>query len=353
MAKEIPKENQTFLTLVILYIGNKLNRHGNNPTGMEYLASKLSVHYDIHSISHLKNKFLRLAHIVVVLVLKRNTVKLVLIDTYSTLNFYFALTSAILSHYFAIKYIVILRGGNLPMRLKKNPKLCKLLLKSSYKIVSPSLYLQKEFSEFGYDVLFIPNAMDISRYPYRTPEIDHPKLLYVRSFHKTYNPTMAVKVVRRLLAKYQEARLTMVGPDKDGSLEDVKKLAEEYAITDRVKFTGYISKDEIISISKHHNIFINTTNFDNMPVSVMEAMALGIPVVSTNVGGIPYLIKDKLSGLLVDKENVSAMVDAIEYLICNPDIYKEISKNARQVIAAYDWEKMFPTWKSLLDEALQ
>lgn len=337
---------------MILYIGNKLNRHGNNPTGMEYLASKLAAHYDIYSISHIKNKFFRLAHIVIILVLKRKKAKLVLIDTYSTLNFYFALTSAILSRYLGLRYVVVLRGGNLPIRLKKNPKLCKILLESSFRIVSPSLYLQKEFSEFGYDVLFIPNAMDISRYPYRTPEIDHPRVLYVRSFHKIYNPTMAVEVVHRLLEKYHDTTLTMVGPDKDGSLEDVKKLAKEYAIADRLKFTGYIPKDEIISISKHHNIFINTTNFDNMPVSVMEAMALGIPVVSTNVGGIPYLLKHKQSGLLVDKENVSAMVDAIELLISHPDIYKNISKNARQTISQYDWDNVFPSWKSLIDEAL-
>ena len=337
---------------MILYIGNRLTKHGNNPTGMEFLASKLSLTYDIRAISDRKSKILRLLHIVSELISKRNILELVLIDTYSTLNFYFAFVSAIACQVFKIKYIAILRGGNLPRRLDSNPKLCRIIFGFSYKLVSPSLYLQKAFSDFGYKVHFIPNAMDIARYKYSKREINSPKLLYVRSFHKTYNPTLAVRVVKELSINHPNVMLTMVGPDKDGSLQEVKELSKQLRVDKRIKFTGYLSKDDIISTSMNHNIFINTTNFDNMPVSVMEAMALGIPVVSTNVGGMPYLIKDEFSGLLVEKENTQAMVYAIEYLVNNPDVFQEISFNARQSILKYDWVNIYPKWKVLMDEVL-
>src|SRR5690606_31616955 len=93
------------------------------------------------------------------------------------------------------------------------------------------------------------------------------------------------------------ASLCMVGPDTDGSLSQVKALAKQLKVS--VKFTGKLTKSEWNQLSKEYNIFINTTNFDNMPVSVIEAMALGLPVVSTNVGGLPYLITDGVDGMLV------------------------------------------------------
>ena len=85
-----------------------------------------------------------------------------------------------------------------------------------------------------------------------------------------------------------DATLAMIGPDVDGSLTKVKDLARKKNLD--VNFTGKLSKPEWINYSKDFNVFINTTNFDNTPVSVIEAMALGLPVVSTNVGGMPFLI---------------------------------------------------------------
>ena len=79
---------------------------------------------------------------------------------------------------------------------------------------------------------------------------------------------------------------------KDGSMEACKEYAAEEKLP--VKFTGKLEKNEWIKISADAGIFINTSNIDNTPVSLMEAMALGLPVVSTNVGGIPYLIEDRV-----------------------------------------------------------
>ena len=101
---------------------------------------------------------------------------------------------------------------------------------------------------------------------------------------------MAVKVLQQLQKQYPSATLTMVGPDKDGSLQTTKDFAKSLGIT--VNFSGQLTKEEWWELASKHDIFINTTHFDNTPVSVMEAMALGLPVVSTNVGGIPYLLTD-------------------------------------------------------------
>ena len=94
--------------------------------------------------------------------------------------------------------------------------------------------------------------------------------------------------------------------------------------------------------------FINTTTIDNMPVSVMEAMALGLPVVSTNVGGMAYLIEQEVSGVLVPSNDSEAMAQAIESLLLNPDKTHHIITQARERISAYDWSNVRLKWLDLL-----
>ena len=168
----------------------------------------------------------------------------------------------------------------------------------------------------------------------------------LRSFSSIYNPALAIEVFYKLKSEGINAKLTMVGPDMDGSLQKVKSLSTKNNLKNN--FTGKLSKSEWIMLSKDCNIFINTTNFDNTPVSVIEAMALGLPVVSTNVGGMPYLIEDGITGLLVPPNNSEAMTKAIEKLISNPALAAKISLNARKQVEAFDWDIVKHQWLKLL-----
>ena len=230
----------------------------------------------------------------------------VIIDTYSTWNFYYALFVSQLCRLLNLKYIPRLNGGNLPDRLRTNKKLCSLIFHNAYINISPSLYLEAAFNKFGFDnVKYIPNALEIEKYRYIQREFNIANLLWVRSFSKIYNPCLAIHILKKLKDAGIPAKLCMVGPDNDGSLLEVKKLANKLQVD--VKLTGKLNKTEWINLAKDYNIFINTTNFDNMPVSVIEAMALGLIIVSTNVGGMPFLIKNKKNGLLVPPNNVSVL----------------------------------------------
>jgi len=146
--------------------------------------------------------------------------------------------------------------------------------------------------------------------------------------------------------KYENAELCMVGPEVDGSLNSTKLLANKYKI--KVRFTGKLSKKEWINLSNDYNIFINTTNFDNMPVSVIEAMALGLPIISTNVGGIPFLIENEEHGILVDKNDVESMVKQTVRLVKNPELVSYLAYNARKKVEQFDWVVVRNKWKELL-----
>ncbi len=297
-----------------------------------------------------RNKVSRLLDMLVTVVRLRNQTDLVLIDTYSTQNFYYALFVSQLCRLLKLPYIPILHGGNLPKRLKNNPHWSKWVFKHAYTNVAPSLYLKVAFAAHGFNNLeFIPNTINIKEYPFTVREFNTPKLLWVRSFSKIYNPILAVEVFRKIKEKYPAAVLTMVGPNTDGTLGECEDLANCYDLP--INFTGKLTKKEWVDLSKGYNIFINTTNVDNTPISVLEAMALGLPVVSTNVGGMPFLITDNEDGLLVPPQDVAAFVDAIELLMSDHSLQQRITINARKKVEHFDWSHIRHKWLELIENA--
>lgn len=336
---------------MILYVGNKLIEHGFTPTGIDTLSMKLLEEgYKVKCVSNKRNIYLRFIDILLSIIRYRKETSFLLIDTYSTLNFYYALAAAILAKFLKIPYAPILRGGNLPEKIKSSKKLCDIIFCNSYVNIAPSNYLFKSLSDVGYKVMLIPNNIEIELYDYKKRESFAPRLLYVRSFHKIYNPKMAVYVFERILKKYPDAELYMVGPEKDGSQKITMALAKELGIFDKIKFPGRLPKDEIRAMAKDFDIFINTTDFDNTPVSVIEAMALGLPVVSTNVGGVPFIIENEVNGILVQPNNVDDFTAAIESILDNPNLGKNLATNARKSVEIFGWDVVKNNWRDLLKE---
>ena len=331
----------------LLYIGNQLSGKGFNSTTIETLGLALEGEgFGVFYASSKRNPLLRLLDMVSAVILYRNKVSMVLIDTYSTSAFWYAFVVSQLCNLLRLPYIPILHGGNLPDRLQKNPYLSKLIFGNAYKNVAPSKYLQSIFEDAGYHNLsHIPNTIEINNYDFLERNFNTPKILWVRAFSEIYNPKMAVDVLHAIQKEYPDAELCMVGPDKDGSLVSTKLYAESLDL--KVVFTGRLSKKEWISLSESFNIFINTTHFDNTPVSVIEAMALGLPIVSTNVGGIPFLLEHRKTALLVPDGDVTAMKQAIEMLMGDVSV-RIIADNARKKAESYDWEEVKNQWIGLL-----
>ncbi len=332
----------------VLYIGNILSKHGKTPTNIETLGPLLEVEgYEFVYASDKKNILIRMLHMIWI-ALTTSGLNYVMIDTYSTLNFYSSYVIGRICQFRKVKYIPILHGGDLPNRLKSSLKLCSNYFSKSYHNIAPSGYLKYEFEQCGYETLYIPNNIDLASYQFLERKEYQPRLLFVRSFHEIYNTPMAINVIAKVLKKYPQAELCMVGPDKDGSLAVCQNLAKELGVENNVKFMGRMSKQEWHQLSVEYSIFISTTNFDNTPVSVIEAMALGLPVISTSVGGVPYLVDDGNSGFLVEKGNVEEMVSKIDYIINNQKEVFDIAVNARKQVESYDWEVVKKQWSEIL-----
>ena len=332
----------------ILYIGNQLSKHGFNKTTIETLGSSFENEgYVVSYSSSKKNQIVRLFDMIFTTFWNAKKVDFILIDTYSTSSFWYAFFCSQIARVFKTKYIPILHGGDLPKRLDANPKLSRMLFNNAFKNVAPSGYLLSEFANKGYqNVVYIPNTIEVKNYVFKRRNAFEPKLLWVRAFATIYNPKMAVSVLNKLQAHYPNASLTMVGPDKDGSMEVTKQYAKELGI--EVCFTNRLSKEEWINLSQESDFFINTTHFDNTPISVMEAMALGLPVISTNVGGIPFLLTHDENAVLVNDNDSEAMTNAIVDLIKNEKKTVLMSENARAFVEQMDWDNIKKKWRVLL-----
>ncbi|MFV8279908.1 glycosyltransferase family 4 protein [Christiangramia marina] len=330
----------------ILYIGNKLEKLGRTPTAVDTIPDLLKAEgLQIVSISTFQNKFLRLLEMCLYCLF--GNYQKVLIDTYSTQNFIYAKFCGSIARLRGKDYYFVLHGGNLSNRLRSSGTYVTNLFQKATKLVAPSEYLYQQFDELGYqNLVCIPNAVPLQNYTFRHRIHINPKLLWIRSFQELYNPKLAILVLENLSDLYPESELCMVGPDKDGSLEELKKYVKENNL--KVSFPGKLSKPDLISLSVDYGIFLNTSNVDNTPVSVIEAMALGLPVVSTNVGGMPYLIQNEVTGLQVPPGDSKAMSDACIKLISEPEFSAQLAKNARIQIENFDWERVKHQWLDLL-----
>jgi glycosyltransferase involved in cell wall biosynthesis len=140
----------------------------------------------------------------------------------------------------------------------------------------------------------------------------------------------------------------MIGPEKKKSLvKELKSQAKALGVADYLTIQDKQSKQSINQTAQDFDIFLNTSNLDNHPVTIIEAMAMGFPIVSTNAGGMPYLIEDGKEGLLVDKGDVKAMANQIKRLLNEPEHAHYLSRNARQKAMSYDWENHKTEWLDL------
>jgi glycosyltransferase involved in cell wall biosynthesis len=338
----------------ILFIGNHLSIKGQNLSVSEELSMHL-VDSGCNSIltSSKRNQIFRLLDMVKTIICKRRKYSIAEVDLFSGNAFIWGFLCALVVKMIRKPLILVLHGGNLPFYAKRHRSLVKTILGWSDLVVAPSEYLKESLSFFRNDIRVIPNGLNIRNYQVVNRKGITPSLVWLRAFHKIYNPLMAVQVIDILQKEYPTAHLIMIGPDKrDGSLQKVTDLIRDLQLEDFIEVHGKVAKQDVPAWLTKEDIFINTTNIDNTPISVMEAMACGLCVVSTNVGGLPYLIENNRNGILTSPENPGEMAEVIKNLVRNPSFAAEIAQNARKTAETKDWAKIIPMWEEVFKSFL-
>lgn len=338
----------------ILIISNFFSETGGIRHACEDLADQLALQgWSAIRTSKKIARVPRLIDIVSTILSQRKAYDVAQVDVYSDLAFGLAEIICATLRLVGKPYVLTLRGGNLPAFAQRWPRRVSRLLSSAAIVTIPSRYLYEAMKKYRKELVLIPNSLDLTMYPFRLRTKLNPNLIWLRSLHKIYNPVLAVQTAGILVEEFPGLYLTMVGPDNgDGSYQAVEKEAERLGIRKRLLLTGTVAKADVPDWLAHGDIFLNTTNVDNTPVSVMEAMACGLCVVSTNVGGIPYLLDHEQDALLVPPDDPIAMATAVRRLLETPWLAQKLSGGARHKAERLDWHAILPQWEIILKRTL-
>ena len=333
----------------ITYVGNFLSAHGLNPTYSEALVPELAAQdFSIRAASRYLNPILRMSDMIVAVLRTPNENACVILDLCSGPRAFPA--ADLISRICRIarkRYIVVLHGGTLPYHLANSRRRLLNILRGARRVVSPSSYLADAFVDHV-NVEIIPNAVNIDDYRFRPRTSPQPNFLYLRAFHAGYGPLIAIKAFAIVQQKYPAARFVMAGPEIGDALSECKSIARQLGVEGNIEFLGRVPKSQIPDLGNQCDVFVNPTFVDNTPVSVVEAMAMGMCVVTTNVGGLPHLLKDGETGLLVPAGDEVKMAAAMLSVLEEPGLAARLSRNARHAAEKMDWSKVSKQWSKLI-----
>jgi glycosyltransferase involved in cell wall biosynthesis len=338
----------------VLIVGNFLSASGWTINVCEELAPRLAATgWRVVATSIEPRRWRRLTDMVFTAYGRRKDYGIAVIDVYSGRAFFWAEAVCAVLRRVKKPYVLVLHGGNLPRFAQRWPGRVRRLLRSAQAVTTPSQYLRNAVASYRDDIRVVSNGLDLQAYNFRLRSHPQPRLLWMRAFHDIYNPTMAVHVLARLAPEIPGIQLTMLGPERgDGSLESVRQEAARLNVSDRLELPGAVPKAEVPRWLEKADVFLNTTNVDNTPVSVLEAMASGLCVVSTDVGGVPYVVQQESNGLLVPPRDPEAMANAVRRVLAEPGLAERISFNARRKAETVDWPAIVKEWDSLLKKVL-
>lgn len=341
-------------TYRLLFIGNFLESAQSAASVSKELSQHLRQKgYEVYTASKYSNRPLRLADMLTQALLHAPKLHAAVLDMFSGSAFKWAAMLGHLLFWLDVPFMFILRGGNLPEYAEKRPAAVRKTLQMAKFVISPSAYLQNKLSKYCGKIQVIHNPIPINNYQFRQRNIATPRMLWLRSLHEIYNPQMALAVINNLKKNFPNTQLKIVGPDKkDGTLENIRGMINKLEIGGYVQIAGHVNKKDIPATMQEYDVFLNTTNIDNTPISVIEAMACGLCVVSTNVGGIPYLLEDEKDALLVPPNDSDAMTAAVQRILTEPGLAEKLSINARKKAEQFDWSVVLPKWEELFVEML-
>ncbi len=333
------------------FAGPLAGRRTGRVTSQSLILSDLfkAAGYSVSSTSPYANRLARLADTVFTLVRTSRRVDVGIVDVYSGNAFLMADVSSAIIKSCGHRLVMVLHGGGLPAMIARNPHRARKVLSRADVLVSPSAYLAEAAKTIGLSARVIPNVVDLTIYPYRHRESLRPRLFWMRSFHPTWNPILAVRALALIRQQFPEATLVMAGQDK-GCERTVRSEAATLGLSNSVEFPGFLDNRGKTTHGNAADVFLNTNRVDNMPVAVVEACAMGLPVVSTEVGGIPYLLRDRETGLLVRDNDHAAMADAVCTLLTDANLAGRLSRNGRALAERSSWVRVRELWEDLFLE---
>lgn len=240
--------------------------------------------------------------------------------------------------------IVNYRGGHADTFFATAPRHVLAALAGAQLRVTPSAYLLRVFRRHGLEAEVIPNIVDLSRFAPapRRGFGDAPHLIVTRNLEPIYDIPTALRAFARVREALPGARLTVAGSGPE--LAALQALAAALGLADAVHFSGRIDNAQIPALYAAADLVLNPSTVDNMPISILEAFASGVPVVSTDAGGIPDLVTTGIDGLLVPVGDDAAMAAAALRVLRDGAMAERLRQAGLAAAQQYAWPRVRAQW---------
>lgn len=251
-----------------------------------------------------------------------------------------------------VPVIINYRGGEAGDFLRRSGRVVRWSMARIARLVVPSGFLKQVFGQHGMVADIVPNIIDVQRFHPAAAEADAaPHVMVARNLEPIYDNPTALRAFALVLKAVPQARLTVAGTGPEAGA--LQRLAQELGIASQVSFVGRQDRDGMAALYRRSHVSLNPSRVDNMPNSVLESMASGVPVVSTRVGGVPFIVEDRATALLVPPQQPEAMAAAILELLQDRALAERLATAALQEVQRYTWNRVAPVLADVYRSALR
>ena len=237
------------------------------------------------------------------------------------------------------RIVLTYHGGGGERFFDQHPKLVRHYLTRTDANIVLSGFLAKIFDKHSIPYTIIPNIIELDDKHYRLREKLKPNFICTRAHEPLYNIPCILQAFQKVLTELPEAALTLVGGGSQH--EALVKMNKDMGLHN-VTFTGKVDNQDIYHYLDQADIFLSTPTIDNMPVSVLEAMNAGLLVISSRVGGVPYMVEDNSTGLLFENDNDIELAKKMIWAVGDKTMAKTkaIMGAAHKAVQQYRWENI-------------
>ncbi|MYM89538.1 glycosyltransferase [Rugamonas sp. FT82W] len=236
--------------------------------------------------------------------------------------------------------LVNYRGGEAMDFLNRNAELVRWSVRHVHALIVPSAFLAEVFTLHGMNAQIVPNVVDLARFHPPANAPPQAAILIARHLEPLYDHATALRAFAIVRRSLPGARMTVCGQGPE--LSRLRQLALELDLGDALHFTGRLDNAEMAALYRRSDLALNASLADNMPNSILEAWASGVPVVSTDVGGIPYLVRDRVNALLVPPRDPEAMARAMLAILQSPERARALARAGLAETQRYTWRQVAP-----------
>lgn len=335
----------------VVIIGTDLNRQSDLKTQGQYLRDLLVLDgWDATIASPFRNLFLRVADTVTqILNLRKDDV--IIVQVYSTLGIYLEGLAVLLGWIKRLNVISTFHGGSIPEMYRTNRMkrfILNKIIQHSTHVTVPSRFISHNIPALRSKSMLVRNYIQLEEYENVPKPQDMIRIFWMRSYHPTYDPIKAVKILEYIRSQNIPAELVMAGKDF-GSLKQVSTYIKSSPYKNNISVFTVIDTETKNKMASRSNVYLCTNKIDNAPVSFVEMMAMGLPIVTTNVGGIPYYVEDEKQALISKDNSVEDLAGLIIRLHRNDTLRKSIVANGLQFCKDFSSEAVLKQWKHLLN----